>query len=312
MLLIARFTISFQRRRAPLSKTVLERQTGLSGPGVLQAVSNLLAKGLIEKIPGDQHRPNQLGLVFSEDWDFFPTPSSTRGSNASVSGVTRVTSATPVATETPAPVAAVTPAEASAVTDFKDSSTIEKNSLSQHPKIHAYFTELKPAKKRESEWRAFISLQADYSDQDIADCLGLLVERGIGTGESTQPCHSPMAFLSKAIGAVLPEATAKRRKSSERLERERREAETQRLRVEDEAREIAIAAEKERAFENEFPSREQQLEVLTELLRGLPFGPTSQPGRILGIGRWWELHQSERTTLQTEYQLEKTRITHTH
>ena len=74
LLLIARFTISFQRRHAPLSKAVLERQSGLRGPAVLQAVSDLLAKGLIEKIPGDQHRPNQLGLAFTDEWDFFPSP----------------------------------------------------------------------------------------------------------------------------------------------------------------------------------------------------------------------------------------------
>lgn len=44
LLLIARFTISFQRKLAPLSKTVLERQSGLRGAGVLEALAGLVAK----------------------------------------------------------------------------------------------------------------------------------------------------------------------------------------------------------------------------------------------------------------------------
>ncbi|MEK7691267.1 MAG: replication protein, partial [Bdellovibrionota bacterium] len=43
VLLIARFTISYQRRQAPLSKTVLERRTGMRGASVLEALSGLIA-----------------------------------------------------------------------------------------------------------------------------------------------------------------------------------------------------------------------------------------------------------------------------
>jgi phage replication O-like protein O len=100
LLLIARFTISYQRRHAPLSKTVLERQSGLRGPAVLQAISELLAKGLIEKIPGDQHRPNQLGLAFTDEWDFFPKPRSAASETTSVQPATQVPAKTQVAVET--------------------------------------------------------------------------------------------------------------------------------------------------------------------------------------------------------------------
>ncbi len=60
-LLIARFTISYQRKKAPLSKNVLERMTGLRGAAILEAVSGLISKGIVEKEQGDQNRPR---LVF--------------------------------------------------------------------------------------------------------------------------------------------------------------------------------------------------------------------------------------------------------
>ncbi|MEK7691113.1 MAG: helix-turn-helix domain-containing protein, partial [Bdellovibrionota bacterium] len=284
VLLIARFTISFQRKHAPLSKTVLERQTGLSGPGVLQAVSSLLAKGLIEKIPGDQHRPNQLGLVFGEDWDFFSTPPKGKSLVPTVIPVTEVT---PVPPQTSGSVTAVTPAEAIPVTDFKRDSTITKQTLSPLPlPLQKYFDQLKPAKKRESEWRAFKALRADYSDQDIADCLELLLERGIGSGDSAQPCHSPMAFLSKAIDSILPVLQAKRQKRQMREERELFASEAERLRNEAEAREAVEWQAKEKAFCEAFPTEDSQTEVLAKLLGNLPFRPNTKAGRTAGISRW--------------------------
>ena len=309
LLLIARFTISFQRRHAPLSKAVLERQSGLRGPAVLQAVSDLLAKGLIEKIPGDQHRPNQLGLAFTDEWDFFPKPRGAASEATSappatpvptktqVAVETTVAGKTPVATETSAPVAPPTPAGVAGATHFKERETIEnKNSLSQLPKkLRDYFAELKPAKKRDSEWNAFRELQAEYSEKDIADCLALVQDRGIGSGEHAQPCHSPMAFLAKAIAEVMPEVEIRRQKVRERAERERREAEAQRKRADEEAREAAEWAAKERAFDRAFPGEERKREALAELLQNLPFRPHTQAGKIMAIGRWWDgLKQSER------------------
>ncbi|MBC7692812.1 MAG: replication protein [Methylotenera sp.] len=102
LLVIARFTISFQKRHAPLSKAVLERQTGLRGPAVLQAITTLEAKGLIEKIPGDQHRPNQLGLVFDDEWDFFGKPRTEKPKPTWVAPGTQVPPPTQVGTATPA------------------------------------------------------------------------------------------------------------------------------------------------------------------------------------------------------------------
>jgi hypothetical protein len=300
LLLIARFTISFQRRHAPLSKSVLERQSGLRGPAVLQAISNLVVKGLVEKIPGDQHRPNLLGLVFDDEWEFFPKKKTQVSTVTTVPPTTQVPAQTTVDVGTTASVAVQTPAVVAGATYFKDIETIEnKNSLSELPeKLREYFDKLKPAKKRESEWKAFQELKKDYSAVDIVDCLALLQERGIGAGDAAQPCHSPMAFLSKAMSETLQVVSAERDKAKNRAEREKREAEIKRQQVEADAREVEEWAAKEIAFKKAFPSEEGQHEALSDLLRNLPFKATTQAGRIFGIGRWWDgLNEYERGEL---------------
>ena len=47
---VARSTISFRKRTAPLSKAVLERQTGLKGLSVLQAILELTTRGFISEV----------------------------------------------------------------------------------------------------------------------------------------------------------------------------------------------------------------------------------------------------------------------
>ena len=65
LLLIARFTISFdERRTAPLSKADIERYTLLQGKNILEALASLEKKNLIIKIKGDQYTSNQLGLSY--------------------------------------------------------------------------------------------------------------------------------------------------------------------------------------------------------------------------------------------------------
>ena len=96
-----------------------------------------------------------------------------------------------------------------------------------------------------------------------------------------------MAFLSKAIGEILPVATQDRRKARERSERERQWAEQARLDAEKEASDAAEWARMECAFLSAFPGEDQQHEALVELLRGLPYRPHTQAGRTMAIGRWW-------------------------
>ena len=208
ILLIARFTISYQRRHAPLSKTVIERQTGLRGPAVLQAIADLLGKGMIAKIPGDQHRPNQLSLVYADDWDFLPKELI----DTQVQNPTPVANQTQVSHSTGAQVVKATPAGVVNTTDFKHKETNRKKiSLSFEcgdEFLKKYFIDLKPAKKRESEWEAFSGLKQDFSEGEIARALSFLLESG--TPGNGKPCHSPMAYLSMAMGEVIGVLNSKR------------------------------------------------------------------------------------------------------
>ena len=313
-LLIARFTISFQRKLAPLSKMVLERRAELRGAAVLEALSGLVAKGLIEKQQGDQHRPNMLGLVLPADWDTLTKPkreteATPVGNQTPVAIPTQVGNPTPVekvtsvANATPAPVGKATPAGVGNPTYFKDIIKYKNNSLSHsRSRCSKYFDELKPAKKREGEWQAFESLQGDYPVEDISECLALLQERGIKrrgpNGEESQPCHSPMAYLSKAMGEIFGEVELGRQKARERIERERRDVEAAREFEATSAREAADWVVKERAFGLALPGEDRQHEVIAGLLGNLPIRPNSQVGRRMGIGLWWDkLPETERQKL---------------
>ncbi|MGK5085710.1 hypothetical protein WDW37_20670, partial [Bdellovibrionota bacterium FG-1] len=183
---------------------------------------------------------------------------------------------------------------------FKDIIKYKNNSLSALPvALQKYFDELKPAKKREGEWQAFESLQGDYSGEDISECLELLQERGIKrrgpNGEESQPCHSPMAYLSKAMGDIFSEVELRRQKARERIEREQRDAEAARELQENDEREAAEWAVKERAFVEALPEEDRQHEVIAGLLGNMPFRPDSQVGRRMGVGLWWDkLSENER------------------
>lgn len=89
---------------------------------------------------------------------------------------------------------------------------LQTNSLSGLPEeLQRYFTKLKPARKRESEWGAFLELKGEYSVHDIAKCLSWVTTRGLqGTNGVAITCHSPMAFLAKAIDRVMGEVRAER------------------------------------------------------------------------------------------------------
>lgn len=299
-LLIARLTISYQRRLSPISKAVIERQTGLRGPAVLHALSVLVAKGVIEKIPGDQNRPNQFGITSAEEI-FAATSgkvSTPAPQNTPVSMATRDLAQTGVAPRTPAPVSAETSAPVPGGSYFKDIKDMEKyknkDSFSQLPEVlREYLDELKPARKRESEMQAFRELSGDYKPEDIADCLMLILDRGVGGGG--QVCHSPMAFLAKAMGEVLADVESARIKARENDERRAKAKLAEQRFAETEAREAEETAQREQAFSTAFPTEQEQLEAIAELLRDLPIRPGSNVGRMMGISRWWASKQKELT-----------------
>ncbi|OFZ79979.1 MAG: hypothetical protein A2603_13895 [Bdellovibrionales bacterium RIFOXYD1_FULL_55_31] len=295
LLLIARFTISFQKRHAPISKAVLERRTGLRGPAVLHAISALLAKGLIEKIPGDQYRPNLLGLRFTDEWDFFGKKPGTDSGEPPVSAKTRGADATtvappaPVSKETAGSVAPATPAGLAAATHFKDIPTKENNnSLCALPgPIQSYFSETTmPSRKRESEWRAYKELRQQYSDSEIAKCLQSVRGVELPGGET---CHSPMAYLAVAMNEILSTVCDKERSALRRAEEAARfEAEARRQSEED-AREQLEQAARERAF-SKFVENQNEAEVIAQtcIKHNFPI-TTGSIARSFAISRWWSV-----------------------
>jgi phage replication O-like protein O len=298
LLLIARFTISFQRKLAPLSKTVLERQSGLRGAAVLEALSGLVSKQLIIKEQGDQHRPNMLGLVLPSDWDQLVGTSETPVAKSTLvqkqtqaQNKAEVTNTVPVANQTLGEVEKTTPAPVGNTSPFKDTKIYSnKNSHSPLPELlQKYFDELKPAKKRESELKAFQELCEDYSSEDIVDCLTIVLKRGVGS--AGQPCHSPMAFLSKAMDSVFVEVEETRKRSRAREDRDQREADAKRLQTEKDAQEAADWAVKESAFIAAFPSTSEQTEILAQLCANLPFKLSGELARVMGIGKWLDQKQ---------------------
>lgn len=164
----------------------------------------------------------------------------------------------------------------------------KKNSLScefTDERLVCYFEELKPAEKRESERSHFEKLQQDYSEQEMGDALNFLERKGIP--ESGTPCHSPFAFLAKAMNQVLVLSNEEQASLREAEERSRISA-AEFSRAEEKARQDAHEADlQERAFLRAFPSEEQQAQMIRKFCQGTPFTPGSQTGRLFAISSWW-------------------------
>jgi hypothetical protein len=82
---------------------------------------------------------------------------------------------------------------------FKNSQET-KNSLSvsiANELLREYFAAIAEPRKRKSEMKAFQELLGAYSEADILMAMRHVQAHGIG--ERGEPCHSPMAFLAKAV-----------------------------------------------------------------------------------------------------------------
>lgn len=282
LLLAARMTISFRRDLAPMSKSVIEKFTGIRGSAALHALASLENAGLIRRIPGDERRPSRVGLVLDPGWDNpqgggNPGPISTPGSNTSRDEIVSGDHFQPAS-------------PGKFVPTRKDRDSNKRNSLSKVPeKLRSYFDEIKAPRKRESELTALEELRADFSDLDIADCLELVRQRGIRgpDGEATR-CHSPMAYLAKAMSELLSDVNARREFARQRADRDQQASEAAKRKVEQEAREAKEWVKKERAFKKAFPTEERQHEAISELCAGMPFSRDGHAARTFAIGRWWE------------------------
>jgi phage replication O-like protein O len=293
LLLIARFTISFQKKTAPLSKTVLERQSGLRGAGVLEALSGLVEKNLIVKEQGDQHRPNSFGLVLPPEWDQLMgiadvqvVKTTTVENPPQVQNPTWVENIAPVPKSTAGEVRKTTPAPVENPTPFKDIKIYKNNnSLSELPEdLKIYFENLKPQRKRESELHAFWELREDYDCDEISNCLKHLTERGVG--ENSEPCHSPMAFLSKAINSVLAELNRFQEIANEQLQIKKSKNQKIQDELDAQKNDEEIWAQKEADFIKAFPTEAAQTTEIKKQCIGTVFRPETNAGRAFAVGKW--------------------------
>lgn len=163
-----------------------------------------------------------------------------------------------------------------------------KNSLSSDfpDSIANYFKNL-PIGKQVSERDFFESLQKQYTDVQIGNCLDHVSKTAEPTTGRT--IHSPMAYLSKAIGNILPEVEKRLREQVLRRERELRAAEEAAEQDRQAERDQRAFELKEKAFEAAFPTIEIQA---VELKKHIPaLGMLNANGRMarnLGISKWWD------------------------
>ena len=140
-------------------------------------------------------------------------------------------------------------------------------------------------RKRHSELQAYHELKQGFADAQIAACVEYLARKGLpGSGER---CHSPMAFLSKAMGQVLGLVQADASKREEALARVERERVEQESKVQEAAQEERLAIEREDAFCRAFPSAEEQAAAGARYGADFKF-LARNPGllRKLAIGGW--------------------------
>lgn len=271
LLLVARMTISFNREFATLSKNVIERMTGIQGRAVLEALNDLETNGKLRKRPGDHVTPNRWALtcpppdVKTSEGQKHPqdaTGSRWLGENAS--------------------------------SKKENLETIgnKTNSLSVFSEtLRSYFAGLAPRRKREGELRAFGELREDYSEEQICVALEHLQKHGA----EGSPCHSPMAYLGKAIGDVLSKVRLESEKKRERTERECAQAEAVRREQEHALLEDEQYATRKKAFESAYPIEQDRAEIVAELCRSLPFRPQGEAARRIAVGLWWEKAQGRTT-----------------
>jgi len=278
ILVVARFTISFQRRYAPLSKSVLERQTGLRGPAILQAVGSLCENGVLEKIPGDQYRPNQLGLKFDDEYDFFTKKGTT------VDKSTSVQSDTEVVKSNSAQVESMVHPQVDETTHFKDTST-NKNEFSlsrgeSESSINEYLKNLKPLRKQQSEIQAYQELIRSFTSDEVSNAFDFLV----ATDPERTKFHSPMAYLAVAMEQVLK--SVKGQQALNETSRQKQVLREQLQRDLDLARdrEEAIWNQKVRRFNEFFSTNEEQMREIQKRVPPLIQG--TELRKNLAISSW--------------------------
>lgn len=174
--------------------------------------------------------------------------------------------------------------------NFQQVQITKDNSLSgkiANEHLRTYFAELKPARKRESELEVFWELRRDYLEAEIVQCFARLSTHGMqGSGVA---CHSPMAYLAKAMEQVLRETQVELEKNETAKAKERMRADAESLRVAQDVRDEAKAQKREAEFVARYPSSAEQQRVLAQYGEKFPFfNSNSVALRRLSIASWWD------------------------
>jgi hypothetical protein len=280
------FSYGFGRREAHMSQAQLERFTGAAKNTIKRSLERLAAKGWIKCI--EEYECARM----SRKWRVMsPEDRPGRGGPGSKRTVSKPEA---VQVEPGSPrtggLSGADTLTVSKTAPYKERDPKEKtkNSLSAEvPALRDYFAEVKPFAKKESEWRAFQGLRRDFSEEQVAACVEHLQEKGVpGSGA---PCHSPIGFLSKAMGQVLVQVQAEAAHRAEAEARVRAEAESIAKRQQQDEAAERDARQKEEAFYRAFPSQEAQTLAFSQF--GARYPMLSQTGPMLkglAINAWWE------------------------
>lgn len=168
------------------------------------------------------------------------------------------------------------------------------NSLSG-TEIKNYLDQIPLNRKRQSEERELFEILKAYSEGQVAVCLSYVQAKGLGGAGA--PCHSPMAYLAKAMGGVLPQATLWAEKRGKEEASKQQDSLAARIASEQEAK--AEALERERAerataeFAKCFATQEAQDEAIKAHVPVGGGGATASPFfRKLAILRWYQTREN--------------------
>lgn len=164
-----------------------------------------------------------------------------------------------------------------------------ENSLSETPPdaIRNYLESIKPPLKREREKDCYLKLSLVYRSDEIIEALRFIRERGIpGSGDI---CHSPMAFLARAMNDVQTELQREALTKNNSEEKARQQEITETNERSANLRQQQEWERKERAFLSEFSTQESQEKAVSEWAAQLPW-KLSDPKikKNLAICSWWD------------------------
>ncbi|MBI3534594.1 MAG: replication protein [Deltaproteobacteria bacterium] len=293
---LLRFTLGFKKAQCQLSQTAIARWTGVAASNIRKGLKNLIKSGLIvRKEDGLLNHTSAMYHVpvvkaFLE-YDAKIKNNSTQSSLSlnqselkSISDQSKLSlnqSQNSVQNELRTQLN---------LSSIKESINKELNkTLSQEylpENIKQYFETLKPEKKRESEFNAFLSLKKDYVDREITDCVEYLKAHGLPG--SKEPCHSPMAFLSVGIKEVLESLKVAKDKAHRKETNEKQLIEAKKQKEEQEKKELEGWQKKEEAFYKTFTDVVKQEALILEFTKKLHLHPKSEAARCMAISNWWE------------------------